>query len=108
MIGFIFYSLLHSIGESIGEKVGLQENNLYIGKQPTVTQITETKAMFLVGDYFRKTEKVKLKVIYMVDSQDDNYYYVGAYEDFPERVHIYKWYKVHKVTGKVTYEKIEY
>ncbi|MBX4152393.1 stalk domain-containing protein [Paenibacillus lautus] len=102
------YVPVRTMSNAVSKDVSLKGDNLYVGKQPTVKQITENEALSFVVDYFKKTEKVKFKVIYMMDSQDDNYYYVGAYEDFPERVLIYKWYKVHKVTGTVTHQKVEY
>lgn len=97
------YVPVRSVSNSIGKQVGLNGNNLYIGKQPSV-KINEEKAISLVIDYFKKTEKVKFKVVYMLDSEDEENYYIGAYEDFPERVLIYKWYKVNKATGKVSIE----
>lgn len=97
------YVPARSVSNAIGKEIGLVNGGLYIGKQPAI-KITEEKAVDLVIDKFDKTEKVNFKVIFMMDSQDDTNYYIGAYEDFPERILIYKRYVVNKKSGSVTIE----
>ncbi|GIP25815.1 hypothetical protein J23TS9_09450 [Paenibacillus sp. J23TS9] len=97
------YVPARSVSNAIGKEIGLVNGGLYIGKQPVI-KITEEKAVDLVIDKFDKSEKVNFKVIFMMDSQDDTNYYIGAYEDFPERILIYKRYVVNKNNGTVTIE----
>jgi len=97
------YLPARTVSNAIGKEIGLVNGGIYIGKQPAI-KITEDKAVDLVFDKFDKTENVKFKVIFMMDGQDDKNYYIGAYEDFPERVLIYKRYVVNKYTGVVSVE----
>jgi hypothetical protein len=94
------YVSVRSIGNSIGKQVGLQGNNLYIGKQPVVL-ITKDKAIDLVYKKIKKdADKYKLHIA--VDSDEGNKFTIHCYEDFPDHTATYGWFYVEKTTGKVS------
>ncbi|GAB6989549.1 stalk domain-containing protein [Paenibacillus pini] len=94
------YVPVRAIGNSIGKQVGLQGDNLYIGKQPTV-KVTQDRAIDLVYKKIKK-DADKYKLRFMIDGEENNKYTVWAYEQMSDHTATYGWYYVNKNTGKVT------
>ncbi|MWV42127.1 hypothetical protein GRF59_00655 [Paenibacillus sp. HJL G12] len=97
------YVPIRPVSESIGKDVALQGSDLYIGKQPVTTAISEDKAMELVYQKIKKdADKYHLKM--MIDSADDKEYSIHVFEDYPDHIATYGWYSVTKTTAKVYHE----
>ncbi|MEC0371592.1 hypothetical protein [Paenibacillus chibensis] len=97
------YVPIRPVSESIGKDVALQGNDLYIGKHPLTTVITEDKAMELVYQKIKKdADKYHLEM--MIDSADDKEYSIHVFEDLSDHIATYGWYSVTKTTAKVYQE----
>ncbi|BBH24310.1 hypothetical protein Back11_56550 [Paenibacillus baekrokdamisoli] len=95
------YVPIRILGNSIGKQVGLNGENIYIGKQP-VTQITDDKAIKIVYNKIKK-EADKYHLHFMIESDaTSNKITVHAFEDFPDHIATYGWYYVDRTTGKTT------
>ncbi|MFU1793859.1 stalk domain-containing protein [Paenibacillus azoreducens] len=93
------YVPVRPLSESIGKQVSLQDNKLYIGKQPAAA-ISEEQALILVYQKIKK-DADKYHLHMMIDSADDNEYSIHVFENFPDHIATYGWFSVNKTTSKV-------
>ncbi|OAB45976.1 stalk domain-containing protein [Paenibacillus glacialis] len=94
------YVPVRSIGNSIGKQVGLQGNNLYIGKQPIV-KMSENKAIEMVYNKIKKAA-ISYNLHFVIDNDEADRYTVWAYEQMSDHTASYGYYYVNKATGKIT------
>lgn len=93
------YVPVRSISNAIGEKVSLNNGNLFIGKQPTAKVNQDNASKFVYNKIKKDADKYNLH--FMDEGTDGGYYVVRAFEDMPTHIATYGWYYVDMLTGDV-------